>query len=114
MKTHHLLKNNHLQCGTVLMTKCDKILNLFKEFYKIASENYNLIDDSPSKIPNNTGFIEHRHDQSIFSLLVKKYNLLNYDLDPVYWGSDRNNYILHGKDYPIWACRNRTGKSINY
>lgn len=35
-------------------------------------ENYpNLIDDSPSKIENDKSFNEHRHDQSLFSVILK-------------------------------------------
>jgi len=34
-----------------------------------------LITDTPSKMPNYEGFREHRHDQSIFSLLIKKYKM---------------------------------------
>ncbi|MGU9956365.1 MAG: hypothetical protein ACNYPI_01590 [Arenicellales bacterium WSBS_2016_MAG_OTU3] len=29
--------------------------------------------DSPNDMPNHPGFVEHRHDQSVFSLLGKKY-----------------------------------------
>jgi hypothetical protein len=35
-------------------------------------QHYNLIDDSPSKTPNHPSFRENRHDQSIFSCLLKK------------------------------------------
>jgi len=34
-----------------------------------------MIDDSPSISKNLDCFREHRHDQSIFSLLTKKYNI---------------------------------------
>lgn len=33
-----------------------------------------LVDDSPSLLPNAHGFKEHRHDQSIFSLLMHIYD----------------------------------------
>jgi hypothetical protein len=106
-----LLKKPHMQAGCVLMQKCDIIVNLYNEIYEIASNNYNLIDDSPSIETNYKEFIEHRHDQSIFNLLVKKYNLLNYDLDPTDFGHP-NQYLQSGITYPIWTCRNRTGVSL--
>jgi hypothetical protein len=69
------------QASAICFLKCKKTYNLVREWYDIGC-NYNLIDDSPSKIPNLTKFIEHRHDQSIFSLLTKKYNLYStYTLD---------------------------------
>jgi hypothetical protein len=37
-------------------------------------DGYRYVDDSPSLIPNMPDFNEHRHDQAIFSLLMKKYN----------------------------------------
>lgn len=33
-----------------------------------------MADDTPSVIKNLDGFVEHRHDQSIFSILSKLYN----------------------------------------
>ena len=43
-----------------------------KRWLKIFEKNYELIDDSPSKIKNHIDFVENRHDQSIFSLISKK------------------------------------------
>mgnify|MGYP001470646235 CR=1 FL=1 len=61
------------QGGTILLYVCDDTRRLVNEWYETAC-NYNLIDDSPSKSNNYDGFKQHRHDQSIFSLLTKKYN----------------------------------------
>ena len=36
-----------------------------------AAQGYHLLDDSASVAPNAPGFIEHRHDQALFSLLRK-------------------------------------------
>lgn len=38
-------------------------------------QDYRLISDSPSILPNGPEFIEHRHDQSILSLLAKKHDI---------------------------------------
>jgi len=44
----------------------------FEEALRIASEeNYHFIDDSPSSKPESPAFKEHRHDQSIMSMLSK-------------------------------------------
>ena len=64
------------QAGALLLYVCPKIRSLVNEWYETAC-NYNLIDDSPSIEINVPGFGEHRHDQSIFSLLTKKYNIKN-------------------------------------
>ena len=38
-------------------------------------DDYRLLDDSPSATPNHRGFRDHRHDQSIFSVLTKIHGL---------------------------------------
>ena len=69
------------QAGVVLYLICDKTRKLINEWYDIGCD-YNNIDDSPSIKPNDQNFKQHRHDQSIFSLLTKKYNLFsNHSLD---------------------------------
>lgn len=109
-----LLKQNQMAATTLLMVKNELIVDLINEYYEISSNNYHLIDDTPSVENNFCDFIEHRHDQSVFSLLVKKYGLKNYDLDPLYLGGveSKQNYINNGMEYPIWTCRNKTGVSI--
>jgi hypothetical protein len=68
---------------------------LVSKWYELACD-YHMIDDSPSKIPNTPDYREHRHDQSLFSLLSKKANL--YSL--------RNT--LH---MAVATSRNRTGQT---
>lgn len=75
----NMLDEKHLitpqrQSGIILFLVCDKTRQLVNEWYEI-SLNYHMIDDSPSIHKNFDCFIEHRHDQSVFSLLTKKYNL---------------------------------------
>ena len=65
-----------VQAGTLLIYVCDETRNLIDEWYSICCEkDYHYIDNSPSIRPNYVSFKEHRHDQSIFSLLLKKHNI---------------------------------------
>lgn len=81
---HKLEMNNHeedlnlfqIQAGFIFLEITPEIRRVINEWYYFASSDYHNIDDSPSLLPNAEGFIDHRHDQSIFSLLVKK-NKLN-------------------------------------
>ena len=95
---YDILNINHMQATTLMIKKCDIIVSLINEWYNICSNNYNLIDDSPSIEKNYDNFHENRHDQSIFNILIKKYNLLNYDMEI--------------DNSPILTCRNRSGISI--
>jgi hypothetical protein len=59
------------QGGILLFLVCDKIIQMVNEWYSYAC-HYPNINDTPSSHPNICYFQEHRHDQSIFSLLSKK------------------------------------------
>jgi hypothetical protein len=69
-----VLKTRQHQAGALMFLVCDITLNIVNEWYKLGCEYHN-IDDSPSISKNLDCFREHRHDQSIFSLLTKKYNV---------------------------------------
>jgi hypothetical protein len=76
MNDEMYLNTPQRQAGALLILICNETLALVNEWYNIGC-NYHNIDDSPSILPNLPGFKEHRHDQSIFSLLSKKYKLYN-------------------------------------
>ena len=74
-------------------------MNFIKDWYNLGCK-YHLIDDSISKEKNSREFKDHRHDQSIFSLLLKtdKYkNRMNTE----------NNIIKN--TYPFSLSRKRRG-----
>ena len=78
-----IIETPQRQAGAILLYVCDKTRKLVNEWYNTAC-NYNLIDDSLSISKNYDGFKEHRHDQAIFSLLTKKYNIKNtYNIESI-------------------------------
>jgi hypothetical protein len=111
-----LLSKVHMQAGTVMFRKTDLIIKIYKEIYEIMSNNYNLLDNSPSINKNFDNFIEHRHDQSVFNLVMKKYDINNYWMDPTDWTDwstgSKKNFLTTGINYPIWSNRNKSGTSI--
>lgn len=61
--------------GFILLRKSPTSIKFFEEFLKYAQDE-RIITDIPSKLGKNyAGFRENRHDQSIFSILSKKYCL---------------------------------------
>jgi hypothetical protein len=76
MNKHEYLDTPQRQAGANLFLVCKETRDLVNEWYEIGSDYHN-IDDSPSILPNFGCFKEHRHDQSIFSLLTKKYNIFS-------------------------------------
>lgn len=57
--------------GIFVLRKCEHTINLINEYYDLCNI-HNLINDSPSILANDSSFITHRHDQSLFSILRKK------------------------------------------
>lgn len=69
------LNTPHIWTGFILVKKSNFSIKFFKEFIHYARDK-RIITDSPSTLGEDYKcFKENRHDQSIFSLLCKKYNL---------------------------------------
>jgi hypothetical protein len=80
---------------------------LMRDWFEFAIEDdYHLLNDSISHLINHSNFIEHRHDQSLLSLLFKKnhYRILRDE--------SHNPKFLPQFATPIWAIRNSGSKSI--
>ena len=66
-----IFNNEQLWSGTIFFKKNTFSQEILDEWSEISFKK-NLIDDSESNSKNHENFIEHRHDQSIFSLICKK------------------------------------------
>ena len=75
------MESNQLLSGCIFLKKNNITLTLTKQWYDINLYHYDLVTDKRSKIPNYDGFIENRHDQSVFSLLAKKCNPIIQNTD---------------------------------
>lgn len=71
-----VLHSLQYQGGAVMYHVGNTTRKFINEWYALCS-NYRLIDDSPSQEKEHYWFFEHRHDQSVYSLLKKKYNIDN-------------------------------------
>jgi hypothetical protein len=81
--------------------KTDKVMEFLEEYKKFCS-NENIISDLPNITKGNLqGFIDHRHDQSVLSLLAAKHNIPLLP-EPSEWG----NYLTD-RPYPqlFWHHR---------
>ena len=65
--------------GMILVKKCDNILSFIGEYINYCQDK-RLSTDIPNQCgkPNYSGFREHRRDQSILSLLSKKWGFKSY------------------------------------
>jgi hypothetical protein len=73
----------HLQCNMIAIKKTALMVNFIGEWL-FKSLDYDIMFGN-NQYPNFEGFREHRHDQSIFSILVAKYNLPYFIRDNNIW-----------------------------
>lgn len=74
--------------------------------------NFSNLDDEIENESDN--FLEHRHDQSVFSVLYKNYRLRSLKNEhPVMKNSETIALLscIAFASWPIWQVRNRTGES---
>lgn len=60
--------------GALLLKKTERTIKYVNEWFTMCCD-YENITDSPSKIPNDANFKEHRHDQSLLSVIVHTYGI---------------------------------------
>lgn len=76
--------------GNILFKKNNKSESFLQEWIEVMKNNFHLIDDSPSIIKDHDEFIENRHDQSVYSLLCKKYKLFSLSAYECDWALKDN------------------------
>ena len=96
----HLRDTGQAIATMILWRACPGSIRLAEEWLALC-ETYALISDAPSAAPNDPTFIEHRHDQSLFSLLSKQHGATLIDDETYFsnWASALGS--------PFWATRFR-------
>ena len=104
------IKNSFQLCGGILMFKKNEVsCKLIDEYCNIAIFRPDLFsDDYNNQSPSD--FQEHRHDQSIFSILRKKYNVLQIK-DEVEGGTALSEKGIDPKSIPFLAYRLRDSEA---
>ena len=78
-----------------------------KNHYDIVRNRFDLIDDDKNKFENvsRSGFISHRHSQSVLSILAKLKTVNSFLLTSPEWALDKdmNRTFSHLEKYPIIA-----------
>ena len=101
--------SNQIAATQILCRKCEAAIALLEEWSKIIETTPLLIDDSPSKSRNLSGYIEHRHDQSLFSILFKLHG------GKALPGGETDGILPEeAMNYPIWAKRDRGYKDTRF
>lgn len=100
-----ILDSNQICGGYIIAKKTTHSCALLNKYLELAQDE-RLITDMPNTmgVDNYPEFKEHRHDQSIWSLLCKKEGILPYR-DPSQFGINPREYpipneVLKRSDYP--------------
>lgn len=109
------------RCATYFLVKKTKRTEGFVEEWLRYAQKYELISDEDNilhKQPNYEGFRENRHDQSIFSILSKKYGYQAFEDISQYrngysgmerWKEERR--LKKNQNYPVMVCLHRQKKA---
>ena len=90
--------------GVFFLTNSQENISLLESWIEWAiKENYHHLDDSPSTQTNYLNFIEHRHDQSLLTLLLVDRPETAIEQETYF---PHNSWRSSGADYPLWVTRN--------
>ncbi|MFC1545935.1 hypothetical protein ACFL4I_00770 [Pseudomonadota bacterium] len=78
-------KSNQIAASLILIKKTKKSIGFVEEYLKYACNEINITDLHDNNVVQKNNYIDHRHDQSIFSLLYKKYSFRPFK-DPTQFG----------------------------
>lgn len=104
------IDKNSPQLGATsfFIKKTEFTTKLVQEWLSLSIQNnYHLIDDTPSSIQNEPEFKQHRHDQSLWSILRKYRGTTIVHLDETWYHPNWNNNL----NKPIHAIRRLGDKS---
>lgn len=93
------VNGKHLNASYQIYKKNENSLNFVKK-YLFYCQNLKIITDTPNEYGDNyPGYYDHRHDQSVLSLLALKENIIPL-VDPSEWGNKSkergfNQIFLH-------------------
>ena len=70
-----VLEQYIIEGGCIILKNTKKTKEFIDEWIKnMIKDNYKLINDDLLNLPQNEDFIEHRHDQSILTILARQYD----------------------------------------
>lgn len=106
-----LTNSQAIGAGVIFLRKCNQAISIIQEWRQIIWSRFDLLDDTPSSTPNLAGFIENRHDQSIWTLLCLKHKVNTLSAYE-YWYPKKYPRNLKPdwralRDFPIHAKRDK-------
>jgi hypothetical protein len=96
--------------GIIFIRKCPESVKIIDHWISVFHDDFSLINDENSESLNLPGFVEHRHDQAIFSILCKINNVQTLSAFEYWYPKVNSNKRADWKalkNYPIHAKRDK-------
>ena len=87
------INGNHLNASYQIYSKNDFTLKFVKDYLESCKNKYILTDTPNQHGQNYDGYYDHRHDQSILSILTHRYNCPRQDIDIFGYWTDWNRNL---------------------
>ena len=103
-------RSQQIGATTFIVRKCKESVAFVDEWNQVFADRLHLIDDSPSIAPNEAGFICHRRDQSILSILAKLHQVQTVSVFECWYPSVNDCWTpdwSYVKNFPILMKRDR-------
>lgn len=95
--------------GVMLLRNSDQVQSLVREWVRLALEGGQSLFSDNTRASNPT-LIEHRHDQSVLSVMIKmKFKSMTVLDDETYFYP---KWSEAGRDFPIWTTRLCSGWAL--
>lgn len=97
--------SNIIMATVIIIKKNTHSLDIIQKWRKVVFDDPNLFTNYYNKMNKTSGFKDHRHDQSNFSILCKKYGSIVLD-DETFFSKEGGGFKLPiAQKYPFWATR---------
>jgi len=108
-----LLGSGTIGAGVLLVRKTRQACGIIEQWLSVPTRDFSLIDDSPSLSPNQPGFVEHRHDQAILSILCKLNNIQTISAFEYWYPSKEDCWKPDWEMLTMFPIQARRDKVIN-
>lgn len=84
----HFWHSTHVIATVFVFQKRQAVMEMIRMYSSLIRSDQLLITDDYSNLTRRASFFEHRHDQSIFSLLLKCYGVVLFPYERINFGFD--------------------------
>jgi hypothetical protein len=82
---------NEYWAGAFLLKKTPRMVQMIQEWLDMCCNEHDITDEQ-SQLPNHSEFLDHRHDQSLLSIVLLKYNIPGQIFEKRYLQNVRQPY----------------------